>query len=252
MLIIDDREPKWIVQALLEVVPDAKIEHLAYGDFEIIGPKIRVVIERKEINDLFHSLSDGRLWEQLKGVEKFEGYKRVILIEGSFERARKWGGGVTLARFTGTKVSILYGWDNIQQIYTEDDKETVDFLRRLNEKVGNGTDEVLPRALGIVKEKRSPNEELVDVLRGYDGIGEMKAVDLLTKFRTVEKTARASAKEMASVIGLRDAEHLYDSFRRPFALPKKKKVAKPKEVMQKPYKDSETTADEPNEAARAD
>jgi len=220
-LIIDTREPRRMIDILLKEIPDSRVDTLAYGDFMIIGANQRFVIERKQIDDLFSSLNDGRLWAQAKGLEKFEGYKRVLLIEGNFEQARKWNANITKARYTGTKVSMLYGWDNITVMMTEDAEETVDFLRRLDAKAGVGAQEDYTRALGFTKMGRTPNEELIDILRGADGVGEQKAEELLTRFVSIDKITRASLKELETVLAPKDALHVFETCRRKYERDKK-------------------------------
>lgn len=224
MLIVDAREPRHLIDELIEKIPGTRVEVLAYGDFMVIGADKRFVIERKQVSDLFKSLNDGRMWQQMKGLERIEGFKKVVLIEGSLEMARKWDKSVSAARFTGTKVSLLYGWDDISLTATESQTETVDFLRRLNEKAGNGQEEQYTRALGFQKERRTEEEELVDVLRGIDGIGDTKAVELLRKFRTIGNVTRASLKELKTVLGDKDSEWVFEVCRRKYPEGKGEKI----------------------------
>lgn len=224
-LIIDSREPKWLAEKLLKAVPDARLDTFNYGDFVVIGPKQKFVIERKTVTDLFSSMIDGRLWDQAKGLEKYTDYKRMILLEGSFRQAQEWNPSYTMPRFTAAKVALMYGWDGISIVAVENQDETVDFLRRLDAKVGVGAENDISRPLGITKNARTPNEELVDVLRGFDGVGEVKAAELLTKFRTIGHIARASLGEISSVLGENDvSKHVWDSFRRKFTVAKKKEA----------------------------
>ena len=223
-LIVDTRENKWIVQKIMECVPDARLETLSYGDYIVEGASQRFIIERKTIPDLFKSLNDGRFYEQMKGIERHDGYKKLILIEGDFWDAQRWDKGLSIARFTGTKVSLIYGWQGISWVTTENQNETVEFLRRLNEKVGSGVPESMPRPIGIAKDGRTPNEEVVDGVRWVEGIGEAKATELLLKFRTVSNVSRASFKELVTVLGEKDAERVFEAFRRKFRAKKEVKA----------------------------
>ncbi len=224
VLIIDSREPRHLIDALLEKVPGSRVESLPYGDFLIEGSNQRFIIERKTVRDLFASLNDGRMWDQLKGIERFEGYKRVLLVEGSFRSAWKWDKTLTLARFTGLKVSVLYGWENISHVSTEDMDETVDFVKRLSAKVGDASEETYTRSIGYTKISRTEDEKSIDGVRWPDGIGEAKAEELLKRFQTVHHIARASVKELTYVLGEKDAIEVFESFRHKFG--KKKKVKK--------------------------
>lgn len=225
-LIIDSRETRHLIEKLLEVVPGSRVETLPYGDYLIEGSNQRFIIERKTVRDLFASLNDGRMWDQMKGIERFEGYKRVLLIEGSFWSARKWDKSLSLARYTGTKASLLYGWENISHVTTEDQDETVDFLKRLCEKVGDASEETYTHSLGFSKINRTEDEEVLDGVRWPDGIGEAKGKELLERFRTVGHVARASVKELTYVLGEKDAIHVFEAFRHKYGTkPKVKKEA---------------------------
>jgi ERCC4-type nuclease len=225
VLLIDSREPKHLVDAIMAEIPDARVETLVYGDFIIEGSNQRIVIERKQVSDLFNSLQDGRLWDQMKGIEKFDGYKKVLLIEGSLWQAQKWNPKITLARYTGVKVSLLYGWEGITLTETQNQSETVDFLKRLVVKVGSGQEETYTRGLGFTKIERTPNEELVDVLRGIDGIAEMRARELLVKFKTLSRLSKATMEELTNVLGEKIAKHVYDVVRRKYTDKKLEKEA---------------------------
>ena len=223
-LLIDNREPKHLVEELLAQIPDAKVEQLAYGDFIVLGTDKKFVIERKSMPDLFASL-EGRLWDQLKGIEKnFEGYKRILLVEGSIWQAQKWNPRITLARYTGIKTSLIYGWNEISLVETQNQTETIDFLKRLVIKAGSGKPEDYARSLGFTKDARTPNEELEDMLRGIDGVGSMKSKELLTKFKSITHLSKANVQELTQVLGEHDAEHVYDVLRRRYSLKKVKKV----------------------------
>jgi ERCC4-type nuclease len=230
-LIVDSREHKHLIEKINEEIPGAQVATLAYGDFIIEGAAKRYVIERKSLLDLFASVNDKRLWEQLKGIEKnFLEYRKILLIEGSFWRTQKFHPELSLARFTGIKVSVLNGWDGINVIQTNDQSETVQFLKRLVEKVGEAKQDDYGRGLGITKENRTPDEELIDLVRSIDGIGEVKAQAILEKFRTITHLTRVTADELKTVLGDKDAEHVYETVRRKFTVkkkPKPKAEAKP-------------------------
>jgi ERCC4-type nuclease len=224
-LIIDSREPRHLIDALLEQVPGSRIQTLPYGDYIIEGSNQRFIIERKTVRDLFASMNDNRIWDQFKGIERFEGYKRLLLVEGRFWDAWKWDKSLTMARYTGLKVSVLYGWENMSHVSTENQDETVDFIKRLAKKVGNAEEETFTRSLGFTKINRTEDEKSIDGVRWPDGVGEAKAAELLERFKTVEKIARASVKELTYVLGEKDAVEVFEAFRHKYGS-KKKKVKK--------------------------
>lgn len=69
------------------------------GDYLIEGEVEKVVIERKEISDLFNSNHEGRLAKQMnKLMTEYVGYKKILLIEGNINtviarRQKRTGSG---------------------------------------------------------------------------------------------------------------------------------------------------------------
>ncbi|MEM4104707.1 MAG: ERCC4 domain-containing protein, partial [Thermoplasmatales archaeon] len=190
MIIIDSREPKRMIDELKKL-PESeyRIETLAYGDYIIMGKTGKFVIERKDVFDLIKSVTDGRLWEQLKGMEKYKEYRRIIIIEGNIMRAVKIL-NYNLARYIGVETSIVFGWD-ISLVHTGGYKETVMFIEQLNRKVGRDNVDVNEIKSTITKEKRDINQELLDVLLAISGIGGKKAKLLLDKYKTLYNIVNA-------------------------------------------------------------
>lgn len=207
-VIIDSRETKHMVQKIMKAVPDAKVETLNYGDYIVMGEGKQFVIERKTIQDLFASLNDGRLWEQLKGMEKFDGYKKILLIEGNLYFFMKMRKDINVSRYIATLVSIEYGWNGFEVINLSNQYETSEFIRRLNDKVGNISKEKYSIPLGIKKEGRTVSQEQIDVIRGFDGIGETKAEKLLEALGTIRNIIDADEKTLKKIIAEKDAKRI--------------------------------------------
>ena len=180
MIIVDSREPRRIYEPLREEIPDLTIQTLNYGDYIIVGENFRMVIERKDVFDLMASLTDGRLWEQLKGIEKFENYKRVVLIEGSPERLMSVRKDVSMSRWVAIRASIVSGWDDMSVVQTYSVSETIMLLKYWNKKAGENKEDVSHIHSYITKGVRTPDEEMLDVLMAFSGVGGKKAVELAT------------------------------------------------------------------------
>jgi Fanconi anemia group M protein len=232
MIIVDSREPQRVVKKLKEMSSNAKnngkvfeikIETLSYGDYIVTGNGM-VVIERKNVFDLLNSVTDGRLWEQLKGLENYKDAKKVLLIEGSvWNVARVRAKGKSKAertslyfqyikRVEGAVVSALMGWD-ISVVFTSNEDGTVYFLYKLNEKLGNTADEGKKYYTGVVKSGRSKDDEVIEILMGVTGIGSVTAKKLLEEFKSIYGIVKAKKSDLVRVIGEEKGNYLYSILR---------------------------------------
>lgn len=82
MLVIDSREYAPLRARVLETISTAQVEYLHAGDYLIFDQDGHSIgIERKEINDLLHSLAqDGKLKRQLNSLRQYD--RGILLIEG--------------------------------------------------------------------------------------------------------------------------------------------------------------------------
>lgn len=179
-IIVDIHEPEDIKEKL-----DCIVEHLAVGDYMLIGEKGKVVIERKEINDLVSSLRSNRLWEQLHGLkvlEEEEGFRPLVLVEGEQWKAFKFG-KMNLAQWYGLLQAITVGY-GIPVVFTKDEGQTVVFLKTLDNRLGRAEKYIKP--VTVKKEGRTPVEQAEDMLCALDLIGRKKAQEILTHYSVRE------------------------------------------------------------------
>ncbi len=213
MIIMDSREPKYLYDKLIQLVSDVKIEVMNYGDYIIVGERGKVVIERKTVFDLFNSIDDGRIWEQLKGIEKFDDFKRILVVEGNIAALMKLRKSVTLPRWIGTKASIIASWNNISIVQTATNEETCMFIASLDKKLGTYSNNYI--SPNIIKGHRTTDEEMLDGLMAYTDIGGKKAVALLEEFGTLSNVFKASKRKLESVIGVAGGK-MYDTLRKKY------------------------------------
>lgn len=179
-IIADIHEPKDIKEEL-----DCIVEHLAVGDYLIIGEKGRVVVERKEVNDLVNSVRDNRFWEQLQGLkvlEEEEGFRPLVLIEGEQWKLFKYR-KIKLPQWFGLLQAITVGF-GIPVIYTRDRAQTIAFLKILKNRLGREVPYTRP--VEIKKGSRTPVEQAEDMLCALDLIGRKKAQEILTYYSIKE------------------------------------------------------------------
>jgi len=75
-ILVDNKEPKEILEALHEMKIPCEYIHLEVGDY-IIG---KTIIERKTIKDFKNSIIDNRLWNQAKALSLNNGNKIIVVI----------------------------------------------------------------------------------------------------------------------------------------------------------------------------
>lgn len=209
MILIDTREPKKVFQYMDNRKIPYKTDVLAYGDYLILGTK-NIAIERKDIFDLFNSVDDGRLWEQLIGLEKYDGYQKILLVEGSLSYAMGVRKSITFARWMGTLGSVLAGW-NISVITTTNLEASLLLIQYLDKKLdGSHTAEF--RKPNISKAGRTLEEEAKDVLMAVDGIGGKTVESMLEEIGSIKDIVKAKPEKLAKVLNDKKAKHLIDVF----------------------------------------
>lgn len=192
----------------LKAIAD-KVENIQV-DYFIVGKKKKYAIERKTWSDLFSSLKEGRVWDQLTRLKNLqaEGYEPRLLIEGHKFILFKYK-KITQAQIAGIEEAILsYG---VPIMYADTQDLTIMKLKLMDQKAGDTTEWQRPT---IAKTGRTPQEEAEDVLAAIDGIGRKSANKLIKYFGTVKEAINGEIFEVASVIGVREAKHFEDVINR--------------------------------------
>jgi ERCC4-type nuclease len=218
-LIVDSREPQRVLTLLNKKSIPYRLDTLNYGDYIILG-KPSVVIERKNIFDLFNSLDDNRIWKQLRGLEKYIGYKKVLLIEGSVwqvisnkGKGKLNKGGIAaryIGRYYSTLAIITKQWD-VQIVHVDTPSDSVHYISKLIEKVNS--DEVAPYPILVSKNDRDINEEVRDIIGAIDGIGVKKREILLDKVKTIEDLVKLNEADLIKMVGDKLGKHIYEVLR---------------------------------------
>lgn len=165
-------------------------------DYYIYGNP-HVLIERKTINDLYQSMIDGRLWNQLKMMEIFPSYPTVIfpaiLVEGEYDkvnwhikrRFKEW-------QFENLLNIIRFKWQTAV-ILSKDAKDSVAILKAIRyavkpKKKSGKRFYITP----IKKKDKSLVEIRIAILMTIEGVGENTAIKLLQKYGTIGDMLKAS------------------------------------------------------------
>lgn len=204
MIIADIFEPD-----KLKAIAD-KVENIQV-DYFIVGKKKKYAIERKTWNDLFSSLKEGRVWDQLqrlKNLQAEEGYEPRLLIEGHKFVLFKYK-KITQAQIAGIEEAVLsFG---VPIMYADSQEFTVMKLKLMDQKAGDTSEWSRPT---IAKTGRTKQEECEDVIAAVDGIGRKSANKLIKNFGTVKEVVNAELFEIANLIGVREAQHFQDVINR--------------------------------------
>ena len=217
-LIVDSREPQRVLNEFNKKKIQYKIDTLNFGDYIVLGNP-SVVIERKNIFDFFNSLDDNRIWKQLRGLEKYVGYRKVLLIEGSVwqvitQRSKGKGKAGIINRYTSRYYStialIVKQWD-VTVIRVDTVGDTVALISKIVEKVNSDDSPVYP--ILIKKDDRDENEEVMDMVGAIDGIGMKKRTTLLNDCKSIEGLVNMNEADLIKLMGEKLGKHIFSILR---------------------------------------
>lgn len=186
---IDNREKDVIT--LLEKTNDLKFikENLDIGDFQFLDNEnnLKLVIERKTLNDLSKSIKDGRYKEQknrlLHSIDS--NTRKIYIIEGSDKRKFE----LPIKVYEGMIINTIIR-DNIHIYNTKDVDDTIKFLKDTYSKISKLELEVNKENnnvfLSTVKKKNLNNKTcLINMLNGIPGVSSKIAECFLEDFQNI-------------------------------------------------------------------
>jgi Fanconi anemia group M protein len=187
-IIIDTREKQSLVAANL-VERNAKIsfETLEIGDYLING----IAIERKTFKDFQGSIVNKRLVEQLTNLKKYE--KCFLILEGflyNYSDAILHENAIR-----GMILSISLEFE-IPVVYTENEKDTAEFLITLAKKFDKPKTDI---SLRQKKAEMTLEEKKQFILEGFPGVGPTTAKKLLEKYKTLETIFKQKKEKLAEI-----------------------------------------------------
>ncbi len=205
-ILIDSREPKKIIEYFDENNITYTVGALAYGDYIIEGSAMKMVIERKNIFDLFGSVKDGRLWKQLDGLMNYSDYRRVLLIEGQIGAVIAMKRG-TYPQWIGILSKVFTTWD-VEVIMVPDFGSTLMLLDNIYRKL-DGADTVHATMPKIKKRAKSLDDEYANIVMSIGGIGEKTFAKLAVKFKSLSDLMSATQGDITKILGNKRGEHMY-------------------------------------------
>lgn len=185
-IIADVHEKNSMVIAELTAL-GAEIEQkkLEVGDYIVSS----IIIERKTMSDFVSSMLNKRLRVQLDNLKRNE---NPLLIIENFDIEQS---GVNPNCIRGFIMSIILNY-KIPIIFTQDSKDTAEYLVLLAKKQERGTE-----TLRIKKKYSNKKEVLRYILEGFPGIGPATAKKLLKKFKNIKGIINADENELKGILG---------------------------------------------------
>ncbi len=211
MKIIADRREKnsLVIAELVSNGVDVDFNTLEVGDFVISD---EIAVERKTINDFISSMMDKRLLNQLINLRN--NYKKpLLIIEGLEEQDLYKNSRFDMHEnsIRGMILSAIMDF-NVPVIFTNNCKDTADYLALLVKKQENPNKEI---SLNAKRKASSLSEQQQFIIEGFPGIGPALAKNLLKKFETIQAIANADKEELKKAEKLNDskADKIHKIFR---------------------------------------
>jgi DNA excision repair protein ERCC-4 len=194
IIVVDDRERKSGVMAVLQAFPDLtiRIERLPVGDYRIDD---RALIERKTVADFAQSLMDGRLFRQAQRL-MCQPLPAVLLLEGRASDLKDIGVRREALQGALVTLTLLFRMPILRSI---DAAETATLIEYASQQLDRET-QGLPYSRG--RRPRGRRRQQLRLLQGLPGIGPDRAVRLLEHFVSVEKVVGATTEELEAVEGI--------------------------------------------------
>ncbi len=192
----DIREERSNIPKLLENEGILVIRRrLDIGDYLVSE---NVVVERKSVTDFVSSLFDGRLFDQARRLR--ETYDNVYyIVEGNIKKiAYFWSN--RYKQISAALVTLTTNFD-AKILWSIDENNTAYLIASLARELQGP--EGKTRIVLHKKPKLSTIEEWqLYILQSFPGIGPKLAINILDKFKTLEKFCTASFTELSRIPGL--------------------------------------------------
>ena len=187
--------PMYLVKLGVTVI----YKELEIGDYI---PAEGYIIERKRIDDLMHSVFQGRFFDQIRRLMT-SGNKVILLIEGDL---------LSLRRFTdhykaveaAVVTAVLY--NNLKLILSRNARNSAEVIKYVSEKLQSKGNPARPQLLTYRKVRKPKDQDLrewqIYILSSFPGIGLSLATKLLKKFGSLKEVFSASTSELSRIEGV--------------------------------------------------
>lgn len=190
ILIVADYREREIISLLKELGAVIKEDNLLIGDFVVSS---RTVIERKAHGDFVASIIDGRIFEQIDGMEKnYE--KRIVLIEGFSDREINEN-----AYKAAVATLVINGITILSTRNLLDTARTIFWIAKKEQQENK-----IPLAVKVGKKPINTKNQKEFLIASIPGISGVLAKRLLKYFGSIEKIFAAEEEELRKVKGIRE------------------------------------------------
>lgn len=191
---VDTRENQNIVKYLKDCGASVKVKQLLVGDYICSN---RVGIEKKTIRDFLGSISNQRIFKQIKEMrESFE--RPLFMIEGNPEMLY-FENNIHPNSIRGVLSSIAVD-NNIPIIWSSNVKESAEMIYWIAKR--EQTDRKSNIAIRTKSKQNSDSLLQEFIVSGLPGTSNVLSKRLLKKFKTVKKVFSASEEKLQKVEGL--------------------------------------------------
>lgn len=193
-IILDKRENNSLIKAnLIEQSANFSEEILQIGDYLIND----TILERKTYSDFTASITDKRLFNQIKEMQKYP--TRYLILEG-FDFSYK-----SRLHPNAVRGAILSIANQIPIIYTENETDTTKFLIQIAKRQDKPTQDLSIRQ---TKSKLTKEQQKQFILEGFPEVGPTAAKNLLKKFDSLNQIFNATKKELNKILNKNQTEKL--------------------------------------------
>jgi len=192
---VDTREQNSKISELL-AKDGVKInsEQLSVGDYIVADD---IAVERKEVSDFLESITDGRLFGQVRDLTN--NYKKgIVIIEGKGLYSKR---NISDKAIQGALSSILCDF-GASVLFTENESETSSILLSMLERVQKQGKDTGPIPTRTERKKMTLNERKRFILEGLPSISGTLAERLLSNFGNVRNVFTATEGELQEVKGI--------------------------------------------------
>ena len=185
-IIIDTRESQSLITAnLTEQKANISHELLEIGDYLIND----TIVERKTYTDFLASITDKRLFNQIKEMKKYP--IQYLILEG-FDFSYK-----SRIHPNAIRGTILSAARQVPIIYTENESDTATFLIQIAKQQEKTKQEFSIRE---TKSRLTKEEQKQFILEGFAGIGPTTAKNLLKKFSSLKNIFNSTEKQLEKIL----------------------------------------------------
>lgn len=182
MITVASDEKKYVINEFRKHIKALHVEHLELGDIIVNN----FIIERKTIDDLIHSVINGRLFRQLTNIKAFaERFDAVgiLVIEGTSPsiRNKKY---LKYMSINDIIVNTLAAF-NITPIRTKNITETAKFINNLD--IYNSKKKAIIKEVRGFKRRRTLMDRKKYALMGFPAIGDKRSNEILKRFGTLNE-----------------------------------------------------------------